>query len=172
MRIRIVSKGWETFSGSLGYNAVFENGVSVNDVPDLIMRRIASSLMIVDDATGEQVGPSSTMVNSVTQPMPILQDAPALAEVEQDKEDERERLYQEQKARVALEAEALEEARKKAETSIDDIVIYSRSELEAIAANDGINALRLIGDPLHVKGRSITDLIEAILEAQTQASII
>ena len=47
-----------------------------------------------------------------------------------------------------------------------DARIYTREELEGVADSYGITGLRTIADPLNVKSKSITALIDGILEAQ------
>lgn len=44
--------------------------------------------------------------------------------------------------------------------------IYTREELEVIADKDGIAGLRLISEPMEVRSKKITELIDGILKAQ------
>ncbi len=46
---------------------------------------------------------------------------------------------------------------------------YTAADLEEIAGNGGIKALRKVADKYHVKGTSIAELIKEVLEAQAKA---
>lgn len=168
MIVRIVSPGWENFTGSMGHQAMFKNGVSVGPLNARQIARIGSSLRIVNDETGEQVGPSSTMQGMQLQTFNVAPVLKTARQAEKEFEFDRDRLEAEENARKKADAKALEEAKAKAESEVEELVVYSRAELEAIAANDGIGALRPIGDKLNVKGRSISDLVNSILKAQAQ----
>jgi hypothetical protein len=89
------------------------------------------------------------------------------AKIEADAEAEREKLAKAEEERKVKEAEALEAAKAKAAAEAKETV-WTRQELEAVGANDGIEGLRKLADPLGVKGRSITDLVDAILQAQAK----
>lgn len=169
MKVRIMTAGWETYTGSLGFRAVFKDGVSVEDLDPRQVARIGSNLRIHDIETGLQVGPSvvARAIQSVS--APVVQELPRLDVVKKEQAATREVLIAEGKARKAVDAAALAEAEAKAAEAIDEeAVIYSRQELEAIGANDGIEKLRAIAAPLGVKGRAISDIIEAIMSAQNK----
>ena len=171
-RIRIVSKGWETFTSSLGHGAMFENGVSVDPVDQRNIRRIGASLSIVDAETGEPLGPSAEMAAAQNKRAPVFKARGKTPK--QNRADNAEQTAE--RARLIAEAKAREEKReadrKAAEAKrLEDefgAVVYSREELEAVAANDGIKGLREIADPLGVKNTSISGLIEEILNAQVK----
>lgn len=171
MKVRIVSPGWETFTGPLGQNAHFENGESVEDLTLRQVARIGSSLQIIDVATGEQVGPSviaaSMRFNEAPVAEPNLMKVDLDAKAAADALADRERLAKEEEIRKVAEAQALEAAREKAEAEAK-LVVYSRQELEAIGANDGIDGLRHIAKPFGVRGRGISELITEILAAQAK----
>lgn len=169
-KVRLAAAGWETFTGSFGFQAEFKDGVSVNPLTPRQIARIGSTTKIVDAETGEQLGPAAAAAkaNQRFSVEPIVFTTQAEAEVKE--EANRETLVAEEKARKALEAEALAEAKAKAEAEIDDIVIYSRVELEAIGANDGIVGLREIGKPLDINARSISEIIDKILAAQAKVA--
>lgn len=57
MKLRIIEKGWETYTAALG-SVQFENGVSVGDVTLQEARHLAGNLSIIDVATG--LNPSAT----------------------------------------------------------------------------------------------------------------
>lgn len=167
MKIRIVSPGWETFTGQMGWGAVFEDGVSVGEIIPRVINRLGASLQIVNAETGEQLGPSANAVNVHDHDAPVAAELETHTEIEQGQADERERLAKEAEERKAAEAVALEAARAKAAADAAGVV-YSRQELEAIGANDGIDGLRQVAEPLGVKGRSIAELVNAVLDAQAK----
>jgi len=167
MKVRIVSKGWETFTGQMGPGAIFKDGVSVDDLHPRIIARIGSSVKIEDAETDEQVGPA--VIAQLMHDKPI---APAVAvikreDVEVAAEVEKEKLIEAEKEDAKKAAEALEAAKEKKVDEEADIV-YTREELEAIAANDGIAGLREIGEVHGVKGRAIAEMIDEIIEAQNK----
>jgi hypothetical protein len=62
-QIRIDVAGWEAFNGFLG-TVEFENGISVSEVTEMDIRRIGANIRIVEVESNEQIGPSTTIVNS------------------------------------------------------------------------------------------------------------
>lgn len=172
MKVRIVSPGWETYTGFLAYMAEFKDGVSVNELTPAQIGRIGSTVQIVNDETGEQVGPSTVALAGVATELPKVEVLKTMDVVKAEEAESAEALRAAEAARKAEEAAALKEAEEKAKAAAGAPVIYSRLELEAIGANDGIAGLREIADPLDVKGRSISELIEAILEAQDKLTVV
>lgn len=168
MKVRIMTPGWETFTGSLGFRAVFKDGVSVDDLDQRQVARIGSNLRIIDIETGLQVGPAVVARAVQSAQAPVIEQPKRQDEVEREEAITREKLLAEEKARKEADAAALAEAEAKAAAAIDEVVVYSRQELEAIGANDGIEKLREIAKPLGVKGRAIGDIIENILKAQNK----
>lgn len=170
MKVRLTAPGWENFTGTLGFQAEFVNGVSVNDLTPRQIARIGSSTTIVDVETGKQVGPSVTaqMINSAT--APVIAPMETVVEIEARERDERVELAKAQAEQKMLDEQALADAESKiADASSEDLVIFSRMELEAIGANDGINRLREIAEPYDVRARDIPSLIEKIIQAQNKA---
>lgn len=178
MQIRIKSPGFEGFTGPLGTGTMFEDGVSVGEVSHRAMMRIGAIFNAVevleDGSDGPQIGPSAMLVNIRADDMPVAEqpetgtesdereanEAAAAAAREAYEKDEAEKVEAERKA-------ALEAARLKAESETP--VVYTREELEAIGANDGIAGLREIGEKIDASGRSINELVVAILRKQTKA---
>lgn len=170
-KCRLTAKGWENFTGSLGHGAVFENGVSVGELNARQIARIGSSTILVNDETGEQVGPS--VMHNFIQSAKMVPPTPLKTATKEaaDHEFDRKKLAAEAKARAEAEAAALAAAQAKAQKQIEDAVVYTRAELEAIGANDGISGLRVIATPLGVKGRGIGELVNEILAAQAKLAI-
>lgn len=167
---RLTAPGWVNFSGSMGHGAIFKNGRSVDALNARQIARIGSSTVLVNDETGEQVGPSVIHQGLQGQSFDVAVQLKTQTQVDKEFEFDRERLLAEEKARKDAEAAALEEARAKAEAAVE-AVVYTRAELEAIAGNDGISALREVATPLGVKGRAIGELIEEILKAQAKLAV-
>jgi hypothetical protein len=165
---RLTAPGWENFTGNFGFGAAFKDGVSVQPLTQRQIMRIGSSTVLVNDETGEQVGPSVIHWNAQPLPAPIAPVLKTQAEVEVDQEAERKRLAAEEAARKEADAKALAEAQEKLKSAIEEQVVYTRQELEAIGSNDGIQGLRDIANPLGVKGRSISELVTEILAAQAK----
>jgi hypothetical protein len=165
---RLTAPGWENFTGSMGHGAVFENGVSVAPLNARQIARIGASTKLVNEETGEQVGPS--VMHNFIQGRELTV-APQLKTARQEQKDfefDREKLAAEEQQRKEQEAQALAEAHRKALQQVADAIVYTRAELEAIAANNGISGMRAIATPLGVRGRGISELIEEILAAQAK----
>jgi len=177
MKVRIVSPGFVGFTGVWGQGISFTDGVSDEDLNRVQVNRIGGIISVVDAETGEPQGPAAAIISANRQRMEVAEeltsatDEAAVAEAQAALEADR--LAAEEAARAeeaAKEAAALEAARLKAEEAAakHGPVIYSRQELEAIAANDGISGLRTVATPLGVRGRSISELVNEILVAQTK----
>jgi hypothetical protein len=138
-RLKIVEKGWETFSDYFG-GFKFTNGLSDEAIPSADAQRLGSWIRFegVDDEA--QVGEGVVQV--------ALTDTKADVVIAAgDKEPET--------VSVEQAAEAAVEATK-----------YTVEELEALADQGGIAALRKIGDKIGVKGRGIPELIREIIQKQ------
>jgi hypothetical protein len=166
MKVRIGSAGWETFTGRLGGNAIFEDGVC-EDISPRDVQRIATSIILLDFETNEQIGPAVIHASMKFDSAPVIEPLIEKTEVDAKEEEERERLAKEAEERAVQEAKDLEAAREKAAAEAAQTV-YTRQELEAVGANDGIEGLREIATPLGVKGRSIAELVDSILQAQAK----
>lgn len=169
MKVRIVAPGWENFTGPLGQGAYFENGEA--ELNWRQVARIGASIHIVDADTGEQIGPAAVAAaikfeNAPVVP-PLVTKTEQDAQIEADAAAEREKLAKAEDERKAVEAEELVKAKAKAAEDAKSVV-YTRQELEAVGANDGIEGVRAIATPLGVKGRSISEMVDAILAAQAK----
>ena len=171
MICRLAAKGWENFTGSMGHGAMFKDGVSVLPLTPRQIARIGSTTVLVNDETGEQVGPSVIHLNLQPTAAPVAEKLKTAVQEKADFEFDRQKLADEEKARKEAEAKAFEEAQRKAQEQVEAQVIYTRAELEAIAGNDGIGALRDIAKPLGVKGRAIGELVSETLAAQAKLTV-
>ena len=167
MKVRIISPGWETYSGSFGYKATFTDGVSDGDLDARQIARIGSSLNLVDADDGAQVGPAAMAIALMPLDIPIAAELQTKTQFDTEVDDARSKLMEAEAVAKAKEADALATAQAKAAETPDEIIIYSRQELEAIAANDGINELRKLALPYGVKARAINELVGEILAAQS-----
>ncbi len=168
MICRLAAPGWVNFTGNLGHGAAFKDGVSVEPLTPRQIARIGSSTVLVNNETGEQVGPSVMHWRAQPAEMSVAPQLQTATDEQVSAEAERERLIAEEEKRKADEAKALAEAQAKAQAAIEAQVIYTRQELEAIGSNDGIQGLRDIAQPLGVKARAIGDLVNEILAAQAK----
>lgn len=168
---RLTAKGWENFTGSMGHGALFKDGKSVEELTARQIARIGSSTVLVNDETGEQVGPSVLHNFLQGQSFTVTEQLKTQTQTDKEFEFDREKLAAEEAARKAAEDKALEEAKAKAIAQVEDLVIYTRTELEAIGGNDGIGGLRKIAKPLGVKGRGISELVDEILAAQNKLTV-
>jgi len=168
---RLAAKGWENFTGSLGHGAMFKNGVSVEPLTARQIARIGSSTILVNHETGEQVGPSVIHHFIQSQKMTVAEPLKTAEQEKVDFEFDKRKLAEEEKQRAEADAAALKQAQEKAMQQIENAVVYTRAELEAIGANDGIGGLREIAKPLGIRGRGIAELVNEILAAQTKLAV-
>lgn len=147
-RLKITSKGWETYTGYLGM-VEFQDGVSVRPVDRVLSDRIASAVsMVFVDESGVELdpaGPAHRIVGGAT-----VSVDPSQMDLASDEE------LAEEAARIAAELPP----------PPPDVKIHSLEELEEIAGKKGINALREVAKPWGVRDRSIPGLIAEILKAQ------
>lgn len=137
--IRIVEPGWETFSEVFG-TVTFKDGVSIQPVPWLEQQRLGGILRIEsaeEDEVEIRIGPSAELVRVRSM----------------DADDER---VTNMDKTVTVDGEVRLA-----------VANYSRPELEDIADRKGLAGLRDVAAAWGVKGRSVNDLINGILEAQT-----
>lgn len=143
MKIKLVSPGWETFSGAFG-NVQFLDGVSVDDVTKREADRLAALTRVVT-LDGEAVGLQERLIHNSAARAPVLE--PLEVQTVAEKE-----------------AEKVEDAKVEAAPAVS----YSQEDLEKVADAKGIVGLRAIAEPLGVRGRSIVELIKEILVAQSE----
>lgn len=142
-RVRITEPGWETFSDTFG-TVLFDNGLSVEAVSFLEQQRLGSLIRMEsaeDEEQGQEIGPTAELVRGRN----LMADSDLVRNVDRA---------------VVVGGET----RLAAST-------FSRSELEEVADRKGLAGLRDIAAPLGVKGRSVNDMITAILQAQDGAPV-
>lgn len=140
MKLKIVEPGWATFTGQLGWTD-FENAVSVNEVSRAEAQHLAAIVQIeeINVATGESTGKS-----------------PSAAQVILD-------THGKQAASATLPT-----ADQSPSVVAVPSKVYTADELGKLADDSGIKGVRVVADPLGVKGTSIAELIGKVLQAQDE----
>lgn len=147
MKIRMTDAGYASFTGAFG-TVNFENGVSVDEVSSAEARLIGAIVSIEALEDGEFKSDSQKLMDAKDMPA-SMETLPTLAQ-----------LMSEGKVK-SPETKSEPEQPKQLE--------YTKEALEEIADKKGIAGLREIGDPMGVKGASITKLIDGILSATKPA---
>lgn len=148
VRVRLVQANWDHYTGQYGPH-MFKDGVSIDRIPQVFVDRIAAQVRCVNADTGNPLGLAQRMIDAdimkIEMPVaPPLQTAPE-GQLEKDQA-------------TVEESKAVEQK--------DALRLYSYDELCALVDEKGINGLREVAAPYGVKGRSIPDLITALLNAQ------
>ncbi|MEO9497588.1 MAG: hypothetical protein ABJG42_24155 [Vibrio splendidus] len=149
MRIRLVQESMRNYSGHLG-DIYFENGVSVDHVAPAQAHRMAV-IMPIETLNGED----PSMLNMMHELHYASSENVGDVIRGRMKELEGDDKHHEEAPVVAKSAEPVESAQ-----------LYQRETLEDIADKEGIAGLRKLGDAHEIKGRSISELIEELLQVQ------
>lgn len=147
-KLKIVSKGWQGYTGYLGITE-FKDGVSVDPVPRHIADRMTGIAMfeeINEDGENVQAGIAHRLVAESAARIPVQ--AP----------------LQRQSMAERIEEERLDALRNE-KPPVQRF--YKSGELQKIADEKGMKGLRVIGDSWGVKARSIPNIIGEILRAQS-----
>lgn len=147
--LKMAQDGYENYTGQIGAYQ-FVDGVSVDMIPRSERDRLAAAFRMEEFAEGEDPIPAGVAYRLV-----------ALSASVQDPIPEAE--HQTEVEKAAEEAELIAKAK---ELEFQP-VIYSKEELEQLADKQGIAGLRSIASPWKVKSKSIVELIEGILRAQS-----
>jgi hypothetical protein len=161
--VEIKAEGWLGYTGPLG-GFQFKDGKSVEPIPLRIALRIGATMEAYDISVDPplRLHPSTYAVDfRVSHVESRIEALPTDAQVKNPPLPEVEpETTQDQTPKISLEPTKIVMG----DGSVK--VVYSRAQLEAIADRSGISGLREIGDPLGVKGRSVGELIERIIEKQ------
>lgn len=148
--LKITQPGWEGFTGPLGPYVEFKDGVSTAPVPRNVadsLSGIVSMVELDDDGNEANVaGLAHRLVSESKERAPVVPQMARQSETDKRSELKRER----------------------AKRDPSQIRFYVSKELEAIADEKGIAGLRVIAADWGLKHRSITVLIQMILDAQAQ----
>lgn len=141
MKYRITEPGWEGFTGHLGMEE-FVDGVSVEAISKAEASRLACIVRIetVEDAPKNPSATQQVLDSYHTQ------------------------------AGLATLATADEEQGVMKQVPEQPDRVYTKEELEQIADQGGIKAIRAIAEPRGIKGAAIGDLIAKVLKAQEDAA--
>lgn len=145
MKLRLTQPGYETFTAQMGV-IYFDNGISTTDVkPQDAVRIAAQFLCEWEDGTTASVAQSILdHAHATTFTIPAAQNADQA-------------LAKEAAAAGVLTAQNTERGTEKS---------YNADDLALIADEQGIKGLRIIAEPLGIKGNSIAELVKSILEKQ------
>lgn len=147
-RLKIVEKGWAGFTGVFGY-VNFVNGISPHGMTAVEQDAITGLIKMVEiDDNGVEIGIASIAERLI---QTSADRAPVKAELNRQTEAER----------LAEERENLIRASK---PPVDRF--YTGAELEALIKEKGLKGLRDAAAPWGLKGRSIPQLLDALVEAQ------
>ena len=138
-RLKIVEKGWENYSDFFG-GFKFTNGLSDDPITYADAQRLGSWIRLEGVDDDRQVGEGVVQVDIVTKKAEVV--VAAANKVPE----------------TLAPADAVAQA--------DGSTKYTREELEALADQGGIGALREVAEKVGVKGRGIAELIREILQKQ------
>lgn len=145
MKLRLTQPGYETFTAQMGV-IYFDNGTSTTDVkPQDAVRIAAQFLCEWEDGTTASVAQS------------ILDHAHATTFTIPAEQNADQALAKEAAGASVLTAQNAARGTEKS---------YSADDLALIADEQGIKGLRIIAEPLGIKGNSIAELVKSILEKQ------
>lgn len=138
MKLKITQAGWETYTGNLA-GVEFVNGVATEDASPFICQHVAACIQVEDIETGKNPSASQMLVDAKNTEMDASMQAPDITQVD---------------AGASIAAVGV------------NSVVWTKKELEAVAAEKGIQGLRDIAeDHPSVKANSINKLLENILKA-------
>lgn len=139
MKVRLTQPGFQKYTGQMGV-VFFQDGLSTDHVAERDAVRMAA-VMNCEWEDGSNLSPSQHVTNT------LKNAAPVQTKLETGKDGDGEKKPPTQDEPPA------------------EVPKWTREELEAIADAQGIQGLRQIADPAGIKGRSITEMIEAIVNA-------
>lgn len=145
MKLRLTQSGFESYSGQMGV-VMFEDGLSIDDVLTIDGIRIAAAIGAQwEDGSAANVG--DMYLDNMNTPA-------FLGDFIESPADENE------PAPTAVPSS------EKPETAVEK---FTKKQLAKIADEEGVAGLRKIGDTLGVKGKSIVELIDLILQSQQKS---
>lgn len=190
MKVRLKQPGFENFAGQMG-SFQFEDGLSTTAMPERDFLRL-SAVMSVCRENGSTAQPIDALLSIANKPAPSAAEAAAAEQAQSDAilgDETKVRKPRATKAKKDVvtdggaylnsapeqsgpeeQSEAQDEEQKRVEqVAPAEGQLYSREQLGQIADESGIKGLRTIATPLGIKGNSIAELIEEILQATNGA---
>jgi hypothetical protein len=156
LRVFLKQPGYESFNGHMRGH-VFENGVSVDEIPARDAVKIGAGIY-AEDENGVQISPTTFLfertLNNTS--APILTDSVETTQVNPGEITNPE---------VTLSAG-------QSQVAAQDFTELTRADLEGIADAQGINGLREIGEKFGVKGKAVSEMIDKILAAQASLKAV
>lgn len=147
-RLKLSGSNFAGYTGVIG-GIDFKDGITAYPVPTNIANRLTAAMNMVEvDEDGNEAGFTGLAYRLIAE---AEMRAPVIEPLKLQTEDERKE-------------EDLQNALSRNKAPVDKF--YTGEELEDIASNGGIKALRAIGEPWNVKGKAIPGLILSILNAQ------
>lgn len=137
-RLKIVEGGWENYSDYFG-GFKFTNGLSDDPISHSDAQRLGSWIRVEGVDDDRQVGEGVVQTDIVTKKAEVV---------------------------VAAGDKTPETVGAGENIAAKQMTRYTREELEGIADQGGIGAVREVADKLGVKGRGINELIREILQKQ------
>jgi len=171
INVKLTQPGFSAYNGYLRKHQ-FIDGQSVGKIPVRMALLLGASCSCIDSDTGVALSPNTYVFESDGVGEVSASDFPSVVFSRQSDLDEA-------AANILVHehADALSDSPADGPEDNDvgfhepgaehnDPRIWTRAELEAIADDDGIAGLREVGDILQVKGRSIEELMTAIMTKQ------
>lgn len=164
MRIKLLSQGFEDYTGPLG-PVMFKDGTSVEPVSYREAIRIGSAFKVVFE-DGTEISAASEILDGSKMSAPIVTEAKRLSDVVVTAEEPvapeaGEPVTGEPENQTDAETLAAEQPPVAAEGKL-----YSREHLEAVADSKGISGLREIGEQHGVTAKSIEAMIERLMQVE------
>ncbi len=167
IKVTITQPGMQGYNGYLRRHN-FKDGKSVEAIP-VRMALLLGASFSCEDEDGNALNPNTYRFDSIGEVS--ADDFPSVTSLRKSDIDAAKMEEMIEEGGPALSDEPMPEDEvvgfSEPGDILDDPRVWSLAELEAIADSEGISGLREVGDILKVKGRSIDDLIQSILNKQT-----
>lgn len=147
--IRIVQRGFETFTGILG-SIQFKDGVSVEPVSQAEAERIGCFTRIEDATTGQRISLTERMVQTRTKNHTDLG-------------------LSVERTTKPLERTTTGKVKTKVKPAELPKTAYEREDLEQLADVGGIAELRKFAKQWNVNGKTIVEIIESLMALKAQS---
>ena len=160
-KIRITQKGWEGFSDSIGI-VRFVDGVSVEDVSNAEAERIGANISVEFlDKPGVTPNPAQRLIDAKNQDS---EDIGYKSRFDENPSEEKQEVEQ-----VPVGPQVPVEPTEEPEAVNLDAFDFNRQSLELIAEQQGIKGLRVLAEPIGVKGTAIGSMIQEMLKVKESA---
>lgn len=161
MKIRILAQGFEHYTGHFG-TVAFEDGVS-EEISGPDAQRMGSIMHVEVVGTGENPSVTQMLVDTRNRNLEEIGETKTLAQL--DEEAKAAARANKQSADKA-ESQPKHSAGQTEAPSVDPATLdysYTKEDLGALVAKQGIAGLRAFSEPYGIKGRSVRTIIEDML---------